>query len=335
MKNRHFVVFAIILAGLIAVYVMQLRASRVTKMETGYVSLYPDLKTDEVMQIKAYRSAEPDKGLVLVKEAGGWVVRNKFDVEAKQDQVTTLLKDLKDLKGEPRSDTADKLATFDLTDADAVHIELLDKDNKKLADLLFGKKGFTGETTFVRKAGENKVYSGQVRLNTLFQVWSPQEPIGVLRWCELRLKPMKDWRVVNRAELYLPNGLTAVFEKKPDEKGQGQWAMTEPAGQTAMDSNQALNAMAGLANLIGEDVLDPAAQKEYGLDKAPYRAVLFLNEVNNYEILLAPYKDQQYVAMIRGGKTVYLISQPNFERSFGKVEKQLTKKSEPEKKPES
>ena len=335
MKNRHFVLFAIILVGLIAVYVMQLRSSRVTKMETGYTRLYPNLNTGEVQQIKAYRSSAPQDGLVMAKEGDGWVVRNKYDVQAKQDQVTTLLTDLKDLKGELRSEKADKLATFDLTEADAVHIELLDKDNKKLVHLLFGKKGFTGETTFVRKAGENDVYSGVIRLNSQFQVWSPKESIDVLRWCDLRLKNMKDWRIVNRGEVHLPDGLTAVFEKQPGEKGQGQWAVVEPAGLTAMDANQVLNVMAALANMTGEDVMDPAVRDEYGLDNAPYRAVLFMNDVNNFEILLAPYKSQEYAAMLRGGKTVYLVSQPTFERSFGKVEQQLTTKNEPEKKPES
>jgi len=328
-KNRHYVIFAIILVALVVIYVVQRQSNRITTMETGYVMLFPDLKTDSVTKIKAYQKSFPESELSLVRQGEGWVIANRYNAPAVGDHVASLLKDLGGLKGELRSSAADNLPTFWLADDEAVHLELYGPDNKMEADLLFGKKGQTGETTFVRKAGEDKVYSALIRLNSIFQIWDKSQPLDLRNWLELRLINIKDWSKAKRVEFQFPDAPMVVFEKYPAQP-QGQnsenkavWKKVEPADTPQPRSDDIVKVITALATMRGEDVLDPSKIKEYGLDSAPYRAILTMEDGVSYEVLLAPQGNNGYFGTLQDSKVIYFVAPEAFTRTFGKAKKLL------------
>ena len=329
MKNRHYVIFAIILVALAVIYVTQRQSSRITSMETGYVTLLPDLKTDDVTKIKVYQKSFPESELILARKGAGWVIENRYDAHAVPDRVTSLLKDLGEMKGELRSSAADNLSTFWLGDDEAVHIELFGSDNQKKADILFGKKGQSGETTFVRKAGDDKVYSALIRLNSIFQVWDKSQPLDMRRWLELRLINIKDWSKAKRVEFQFPDAPIVVFEKQsaqPQEqnaKNNATWKKVEPADTPQPRSEDIVKVVTALATMRGEDVLDPSKIQEYGLDSAPYRAILTMEDGASYEVLLAPQGNNGYFGTLQDSKIIYFVPPEAFARTFGKAKKLL------------
>ncbi len=327
MKNRHFLFYSIILAALVAVYVLELQSSRITRMETGYVKILPAFDTGKVRAVNAYKLSPEKSELRLVKNGETWVVANKYGVPADPERVKTLLKEMSSLKGEVRTKTEDNLSTFWLEDRDAVHIELLDGDNKPVVHLLFGKKGETGETTFVRKAGDPTVYSALIRLNSAFQVWDKGNVIDPVRWCDLRLKDLRDWHLVVQCDVFLPDGQKAVFKKIKEEevgaKPKDEWIMAEPVERKDIPTQDIGNMVAGFAFLRGDDVLDPTKKQEYGLDSAPYRVVIHLQDGTSYEENLSSLPNGQYAVALKDGSATFRLEQQVFERTFGKAKELL------------
>ncbi len=253
MKNRHYIIFVIILAALTVIYIAQRRAARITTVETGYVTLFPDLKADEVTKIKVYQKSIPDAELILVKKGKEWVVENRFNGPADESRVTPLLTDLASAKGELRSTSAENVPTFWLGDDEGVHMELYGPDDKVLADFLFGKKGEAGETTFVRKKGENKVYSALLRLNSAFQVWDKSQPLDPKRWLEWKLANIQDWSTTKRVEFQFPDTPIVVFEKQPGQeqvpKGKELWTKVEPADTPQPKNDDIIRVVAATASI--------------------------------------------------------------------------------------
>jgi len=320
-KNRHYILFGIILVVLLVIYWVQVRSSRITQMSTGYVPMFDGLKVEEVSNVQAFRPPDPEKGVILDREGDLWVVSNKFNVKADQKRVSTLLDDVRKLKGELRTSDPGNFPVFQLEKEKALHLIFFDGKGKQLAHLLVGKKGEQGRTCFVRKVDEDNVYSVDKNLVSTFQIWEVGQQPPINRWCDLFVKQVEDWSKVVGLTMYLPKQ-SIVFEKSERKVGDGetkkQWAKIKPSEGPVIAHKDILPIVNSLLGLKGEDVIDPSKKESLGLESAEYRALVTLENGESHELLFT-IKDNLYYAMVKGGKDIFLIPKSSFEKSVIKI----------------
>ena len=328
MKNKHLLAYSIILAALIAIHIFQLRSSRVDILETGLVSLFPEIDVTTIKKIRATKGSVPDAYLELIKKDDMWLVANKDNINADQEKVSNLLSEIKETKGELRSDSPELFSSYWLEDEKAVHLEFLTGDGERVIDFLFGKKGETGQSTFIRKTGDNKVYSAAIRLNSIFQVWFPEDGVNPARWCDLRLLSHDNDEYPVRCSVYLPGEPEFRLETPSNEKtantSMGKWEVVHPPGMSSVDNRELVGIISGLWNMRGEDVFPLASRSQYKLEKPPYRAILYVGEDRFHEIHVSPLEEAGYAAVVVEGDFVYQLSKTTFDSTFGKVKELFT-----------
>ncbi len=112
-----------------------------------------------------------NQGFRLVKEGGRWLVEDGFPRPAKEDLVTSLLKELSDLYGEPRAKGKKYFSRFKVDRKNALEIVLKEGD-RVLATILVGKRGPQWESSFVRLASKEEIYLVPVNLLAKFEIWA-------------------------------------------------------------------------------------------------------------------------------------------------------------------
>ena len=276
----------------------------------------------------------PDTYLELIKKDNLWLVANKDNINADQEKVSNLLSEIKEAKGELRSDSPKLFSSYWLEDEKAVHLEFLAGDGEKVLDVLFGKKGETGQSTFLRKAGDNKVYSAAIRLNSMFQVWFPEDGVNPARWCDLRLLSHDNGENPVRCSVYLPDEPEFRIETSSNEKtsntSEGRWEVVEPLDMSSVDNRELVGIISGLWNMRGDDVLPLSSRSQYNLENPTYRAVLHVGNDRFHEIHVSPLENAGYAAVVVEGEFVYQLSKATFDSTFGKVKELFTGRNKPD-----
>jgi len=321
LKNRHYILFAIILVFLLAIYLFLMKTSRVTKMSTGYETIFPGFNSENVQEIQAFRPPQPENGVIMTREGDLWVVKNKFNAKADQQRISRLLSQVKDLKGELRSQEPSTFPIFELEEQKSVHVAFNDSDGKPLAHFLFGKRSEDGNGCFLRKAGEDRVYLIGVNFVTTFQVWKQDEQPSATRWCDLKLIRLSDPFKVKTCTLTLPD-ISVTFEKQEvkseKEKSMQQWVKIAPAGAPALESASIEPLVNTILGMRGEDVVDPAQTKTLDFSKAPFIATFNLTDGSSSEFRVVQ-KDDLYYGLAKDEQHVYLVPKMAFDASFGKL----------------
>jgi hypothetical protein len=321
LKNKHYILFAVILVSLLTIYLFLMRTSRITEMSTGYESIFPDFNIDKVRGIRAFRPPQPENGVIMVREGESWVVKNKFDAKGDQQRISHLLSQVKDLKGELRSQEPSTFPVFELEEEKSVHVVFNDSEGKTLAHFLFGKRSEDGTGCFLRKAGENRVYLVSVNFVSTFQVWQPKEQPSAIRWCDLKLIRLSDPFKVKTCTLSLPN-TSVTFEKQEikSEKGKPrqQWVKIAPAAAPAMESTTVDPIVNTILGMRGEDVVDPDQAKMLDFSKAPFAAKFTLADGSSSELRVVE-KDNFYYGSVKDERHVYRVPKMAFDASFGKM----------------
>lgn len=119
----------------------------------------PEIKlpADDADKITKIDIKNAGKGEVtLEKQGDAWKVTKPIDYPANQQNVKTLIDNVKEIRAKDSIDTGKaQYATYDLEDDKAVHVQLY-KDAAKAVDLYFGKSGTRGQMT--RVADKDGVY---------------------------------------------------------------------------------------------------------------------------------------------------------------------------------
>jgi hypothetical protein len=253
--------------------------------EVGLERLVPQtLHTDSIRGFDLYQGARPQEVVRLRQRDGAWVVNSHFDTPGNSSKIQQLLTQLSTLQGELRADSTALLSDFQLTDEQALHLQVYTvTPDKPALHLLAGKGG--GGNGFMRRAGEGRVYSVNLHLQSLAGLSSGTTPptLSAKPWLELRIQNVPKEQII-ALELHSPTrglrfttqpaAVPAGSPEAPQASAAPTWTLVAPALTYSVKSDAVESLVTTLRTLQGDDVVDPARVGEYGLEAPPYRAML-------------------------------------------------------------
>ena len=158
-----------------------------------------------------YQGAQPQEIVRLRQRDGAWVVNSHFDTPGNSTKIQQLLTQLSTLQGELRADSTALLSDFQLTDEQALHLKVYTESPDKPALHLLAGKG-SGENGFMRRAGEGRVYSVNLHLQSLAGLSSgtTEQALSAKPWLDLRIQNVPKEQVT-ALELHSPTRDLAFY----------------------------------------------------------------------------------------------------------------------------
>jgi hypothetical protein len=280
-------VLILIVLGVLAVLLKRPLAPPQLAEEVGLERLVPQtLHTEDITGFELYRGTHPQESIRLRQRDGIWVVTSRFDTPGNSTKIQQFLTQLSTLQGELRADSTALLDDFQLTDEQALHLKVYTNTPDKPALYLLAGKG-SGGNGFVRRAGEGRVYSVNIHLQSVAGLSSgtTDQALSAKPWLDLRIQNIPKEQVTT-AELRSPHrALRFTTQPAPQAGGTEAsqsssasltpvWKMVAPELTYSVKSEAVDGLVTTLRTLQGDDVVDPAKSAEYGLDTPPYRAIL-------------------------------------------------------------
>ncbi len=318
MNNRTLGVLLVILILFAGGYWYSKSQRRDLDQTGGYVDLVQGpLSTDSVYGLAVYRGSDPDKGFTLVRRGNDWIMNSHYDAKANVNRLRTLLTNLENLDGEPRSNDPSVLADYDLDDSNAVHLVLKDESGGEILHLLLGKAATGG--AFVRKNGSNQVLLASRNLLSDFGIWGEdnRDPVPTT-WLDLDVyKPDRD----SVTSISLKKGKSLISLKKVyQEPAKGdtakvkkplpyEWEVTQPKHFTALKT-RADGVLTTLSNMRARDVAPkPDTPAEYGLSDDADWAEVTVNDSATTRLLFGKEgPDGQFYMKLKGDDRYWLVS---------------------------
>jgi hypothetical protein len=326
MKNKNFVILIAILVVLILIYVIQQFSTGRKSVSETVVKIFPDLDSSAVKYIKAYKQDYPDSGISFARQDTGWIVSSYFGATGKKADIEKIITDIKALTGEVRSSNAELLGDYDLTDNQALHLELLKSDSTPMVNMLVGKGvPQSPRSSFIRKNGDNTVYKANENFLSRFAMWDAQAAtrIQTSRWLELGMgsipaDSMKSMQLQIKGKTYL-------FEREKQVSAdtaappQFSWSQKEPSKGKMLEDKD----IAGIANRLGSlranDLLKTADMAALGLDKPQYVAQVTGSNGSNARFAFGNMADttskMRYV-LAEGKPFIYKVADYSFQGIF-------------------
>jgi len=215
----------------------------------------PDIKVsgDDVEKVTKLEIKNAAKGdVVLEKQGDGWKVTKPVTAPANQQNVKSLLDNLKELKLKDSIDPGKgQYATYDLDDDKAVHVQVF-KDASKALDVYFGKSGSRGQMT--RVSDKDGVYVASGYSSYLYTR-------DVKDWRDRDVLKFEDANVVNTT---ITNDNGAFSFSKNGENWSGTYKGKPIAN---FDAEKVKDMLRSFKGLTAEDFADDKGPAETGLDK--------------------------------------------------------------------
>jgi hypothetical protein len=320
------------LIGLGAVLIVLAAASWVTSRQrygatkgTGFEDLL-DKPVDPaaVQTIRAWVGSIPDSTVELSRSGDGWVVSSQWGWKAKKETIDRLLDDLKQLRGELRSSSADVLPDYQIDDQKGMHLVGVGTGGSELFHVIVGETALRGGS-FVRRTGSNDVYLCGASLRSSFGLWGEDvKAPDAKRWIELRVNQTERQdvdRIVLRdgsSEVVLEKVFAAAPPAPPDTSKAAadttKPAAAEPAVDRAnwtwkpdkvgpIDKGKADGILGTLCNLYATDVVDPKDAASYGLADAKRVAELVLKDGTKITIRFGNASKEDKKVYLQVGET--------------------------------
>jgi hypothetical protein len=323
-KRIIYALLAVLVVLIVASYALR-NLDKATSTPETLNELQVEFDPELVTRIDVYKEAYPDSGLHFAKAESDWVIVNEFNSPAKEEDIEKLLTDLNEVRGSVRAETADLYDDFEISDEQALQIELLAADSSKLLHLYVGK-GSGGRECFVRLAGSPTVYLADNNFISRFAAWNapPEKKLPTNRWLELGLcdidrNAMTSYKITSGKNVYEFAQLEEASEDTltPPTK---VWKQIAPDKGKKLEESQIKSLSSSLAGIRGSAVVDPSKRDEYGLDGAKYVIWAADDGGNTAQIAFGDKTgedDDRYVS-VEGRDTVYLVKKSTFERFFVK-----------------
>ncbi len=248
---------------------------------------------DKITKLEIKNASKTD--VVLEKDGDSWKVTKPVNFAANQQNVKSLLDNLKELKFKDVIDTGKTLyATYELDDDKAVHVEAW-KGADKAVDLFFGKSGTRGQMTRVTDKDGVWVTSGYSSY--------------------LYTRDVKDWRDRDILKFEDANVVSVALENKNGKfsfsKNGEDWSGTFK-GKTiaAFDPEKVKDLIRAYKALTADDFADDKSPSDTGLDK-PEATVAFTLKDNAGTPKIAVGKvssGTSHYAQKEGSPTVFVLS---------------------------
>lgn len=342
MKTKHFVIITVILAALVALYILQNSSGSrgTTTLEEKFGKTFPTFEPSVVRTVKAWPGESENAALVFEREGAAFRVPSKGGARA-SDRVERLLDDVRGLRGEAVSEKKELFPKFEVQDAAALHIVFLDVAGKELAHILAGKRSEDGGAYFRLSGGETTYANADVNFRERFDVRGglPQtlEAKGWLDLAAYKLDADKV-RKVELAGAYrnmafelreVEDPAAVEVPKGPDEPGENksaekpkkkEWAMTRPLEKFALNQEGFKNWLRNFSSVAAEDVATGLTPDKFGFDGPLYTAVFEMEDNTTSTVKIGASDDgMNRYACFTGRDETFVINKTNVDKMFRRV----------------
>jgi len=346
------VVVLVVLATLVFLKQMK-KPERLSIVEQAkFEKLIPEnLKVDNIVRFELYTGAKSEEKVVLKKDGDKWRVSSHFNAPAKKESVEEYLDKVVKLQGEMRAEvpTDDALADYNLKEDQAFHLDVFTSaEGEPVVKLLVGKSP-NYQLTFVRKAGERKIYDGGVNLRQEAGVYGDDitKAPGPDRWLDKDILKVEKEKITRLA--YEMPDKKLVFERKEKEvpqepaqnntnEGEGtkegstegaqeakkkeyEWLLVQ-GGPGLTHKESGLQSLLGrFANLTATSIVDPAKKADWGLEPPAFRLTIAREGESDVVIEAGRPNPAQggYLRVASNSEDiVYEVSKYTFEQIFPK-----------------
>src|SRR5262245_59238408 len=229
-------VVILLVLGVLAVVLKRSPAPPQLAEEVGLELLVPQtLRVDSMSGFDLYHGAHPQDIVRVRKRDGAWVIPSHFEAPGNSTKIQQFLTQLSTLPGEPRTESTALLGDFRLTDEQALHLKgYTDTPDKPAFYLLVGKG--SANSTFVRRAGEGRVYSVNLNLYNIVGLSSntPDQAPAAKPWLDLQMQNVPKEQVT-AVELLSPTRTIRFTAEAPAASGVGAAAQTSSESQAARE----------------------------------------------------------------------------------------------------
>jgi hypothetical protein len=253
------------------------------------------LPTDDVDKITKIQIKNAAKGeVVLEKQGDTWKLTKPVAYAANQQNVKSLLDNLKELKLKDTIDSGkNQYATYELDDEKSVHVQVF-KDASKSLDLFFGKSGTRGQMT--RLSDKDGIYVASGYSSYLYTR-------EVKDWRDRDVMKFEDGNVIS-ASLTNENG--AFSFSKSDDKWTGTYK-GKPIPN--FDPEKVKDMLRAYKGLTAEDFADDKSTAETGLDKPATLSFTLKDNGGTQKISVGKTSTgSSRYAQKEGGPTVFILS---------------------------
>ena len=227
-----FVVILALLAGLVIWQKTNQAPPAPIATQIGLTTLAPEgLNADDIARVELFAGSDPEEKVILEEQADKWQIASSFNAPVNEETLDGFLEKALGLKGEPRAreNTDEQLASYDLKDDQAFHVQLFKSGSETPAMHVLVGKAADFRTVFVRKDGDNQVFVESTNLRREAGVSDSGDSAAptATKWLQTTLlKQEKD--KINRVALQYPDKEIAferhevVVEKPETTEGEGE-----------------------------------------------------------------------------------------------------------------
>jgi len=288
MRLRNTLILAVVFLALGAyVYFVELqKAADEAKKKT--------LVTFDTDQVTSVTLTYPDREIVLSKTDSGWRLSKPVDAPADETTVTNLLTAVSTCEVKKTlDDVPDNLAPFGLDQPQAtVTLKLKDKE---IPAIRVGKTSPVGNSTFVQRADEKKIYL----TSSAFHSGMDKQVK------DLRDKQILQFNDDDIRKISLMGGGRDVLLSKSDDS----WTLEKPAGPYPADATAVRSLLSTLRSLRATDFPAEGDLGAYGLEQPRLTVTLVSGKDDNeQQILLGGESDKKELYLKLGNRpTVYTV----------------------------
>jgi len=311
MKPRQIIILAAIFLLLLSAAIMKKVLVRPQLESIEYKALQISFEPSDIYKIEINRQKDI---LKLERRPSDWVITTQWGIRARNGKVDDLMKTLRQLDGELRSNSSDLLADYAISDDAAYSVKLIGKDDKPVETLLVGTKKIGPDSSFLRKEASNAVYLVNSDLLAALGIYGEPKDMKLdpNSWIELSICKFNA-DSIDSVKVIKPEGgfeevLMDVKKVMDPEKKLMRWESA--SGKTIFDIDAAKirSFIKGLAGVYASKAVAPEGEG-YGFDK-PYLAVRLGSAEGPVEMLvgstIASDKTDRYV---KSGPYVYIVPQ--------------------------
>ena len=240
-KNSKWLIIAFV-ALLALVLINQLVKN--SKGESTLRSTLVEATAEEIQAISFYDKGAGSAEIKVVRRDEGWIIESgKQEYNADNELIANMLNEVTTLKPNTLVATEkDQWAEYDVSDTSAIHV-VLHGEKKTIADLFIGRFSYNQQnrkpTTFVRTAGDKKVYSVEGYLSMTFN-----RDINSLRNKSLFRGNRND---ISRIVFNYPGDSSFILSKE---------GVTWFIDGSPVDSTATINYLNNIVYVIGSDFVD-------------------------------------------------------------------------------
>ncbi len=310
------VIFVLAIAYILGVIFSPERVEK-RKSET---LLYPNLNSDAVKKIVI--SVDGDS-LTIKRDNSDkwWVVLNNSLYPANGKRIESLLEEFKKFKsGNFVSKDPKNWDNFNVVEKKANRFTFYDSDEKKLVDLLVGKRGLGGKGFYIRRSDSNNVFLTKAFLSYYMKAegdfWSYLKimPEGFKQENIIKVSVHKERPFDDKDKAPKFN---YVLYREVDKKGKEIWKI-EGKERLKLDKDKIDRLIEDVARFEGVEFVTDKSADEVGVNSSNTYFEVFTQDDKSVRVYVGDkVKDNaQFYAKRKDGKYVYVVSAWQLKRVF-------------------